>query len=265
MLRALAPAVVVVIVLAVTACGGSSKPKGAATVSSSVVTDAVAKTQKAGSEHALISAVVDAGGNRITVDGGGDFDSKRQTGTLHASFALGGLQSTLDEVLSGKSVYVSSPLFSTVLPAGKTWLTLDLATASQTLGVNASALTSQDPNAALAQLEAISGLTKVGTATIDNISTTRYRGRIEVARLPAATRSLVSQAHASFGAVDVWVGADGYVHRVRVPTIATANGQKAHTVVTMTLSGYGEPVTATVPPASATVDASSVKIPGLGG
>ncbi len=256
-----------VLTLTLTACGGSKKSSGTTTAAATVpaVSDAVAKTAKAGSEHALVAAVVAAGGNRITVNGSGDFDSTKRTGSLHARLGVGGLQSTVDEVLDGKRVYVSSPLFSTVLPAGKTWVALDLATATKTLGVNASALTSQDPGAALEQLRALTGLRQVGTATIDGVQTTHYRGHVDVAKLTPAARSLVSSSGAAFGPLDVWVGADGYVHRVRVTTTASSGGQKAKTVVTMTLSEYGEAVNVSVPPASETVDASTVKIPGLGG
>jgi hypothetical protein len=259
---------VAVLTVSLTACGSSKKPAATTTASENAapaVRDAVAKTVRAGSEHAVLSAAVNAGGNAVRLAGKGDFDSAKRTGSLHASFAVGGLQSTVDEVLDGQTVYVSSPFFSTVLPAGKTWLKLDLATAEKTLGANASALTSQDPTAALGQLRALTGLRQTGTATIDGVQTTRYRGRIDPSRLPAATRSLVAKSGTGFGPVDVWVGADGYVHRVRVATTAGAGGQKARTVVTMTLSKYGEPVQTSVPPATATVDASTVKIPGLGG
>jgi hypothetical protein len=256
-----------VLTLALTACGGSGKSGRTTTAAATVsaVSDAVAKTAKAGSEHAVIAAVVSAGGNRVTVDGSGDFDSTRQTGSLRARLGVGGLQSTVEEVLSGKTVYVSSPLFSTVLPAGKTWVKLDLASATKTLGVNASALTSQDPGAALEQLRALTGLRQLGTAAVDHVQTTHYRGRVDVAKLTPAVRSLVSASGAAFGPVDVWVGADGYVHRIRVTTTASSGGQRAKTVVTMTLSDYGETVSVSVPPASATVDAGTVKIPGLGG
>ncbi|MBV8257381.1 MAG: hypothetical protein JO073_06130 [Actinobacteria bacterium] len=265
-MRLPALAVVAVTVLALTACGGSSKKSSGPTpVSSGVVTDAIAKTDKAGSEHALIAATVVAGQSTVTVHGNGDFDSRKRTGTLHATFAVGGLQSTIDEVLDGATVYATSPLFSTVLPAGKTWLKLDLATASQTLGADASALTSQDPNAALDQAKAITGLVKLGTLTLNDVLTTHYRGRIDVSKLPASTRKLLTDSSARFGPVDVWVGADGYVHRIGVTTTAKANGQKTRTVVTMTLSGYGVPVTVSAPSTAATVDASTVKIPGLGG
>lgn len=266
-MRLLAPVLAAAVALTLAACGGSAKTTTGttSTVSTSAVTDAIAKTTKAGSEHAVVAAVVTAGGNTIRVSGNGDFDSKQHTGSLHATFAVGGLQSTIDEVLDGQTAYVSSPLFSTALPAGKTWLKLDLATASKTLGVNASALTAQDPTAALAQAQAITGLHDLGTATLNGVQTTRYRGSIDVAKLPAATRQLLTETSARFGPMDVWVGADGYVHRVRVATTAKANGQTAKTVVTMTLSGYGVPVSASPPPAAATVDASTVKIPGLGG
>ena len=85
-----------------------------------------------------------------------------------------------------------------------------------------------------------------------------------MAKLPAATAAALKATGATFGPVDVWVGSDGYVHRVRVPTSGSASGQTAKTTLTMTLSGFGGQVRVSVPPASQTVDASKVSIPGLG-
>ena len=249
------------------ACGSSKKASGTTTSAAppSAVSDAVAKTLKAGSEHLDLSAQVAASGRTIRLSGSGDFDSSKHVGALHAKLSLSGIDSTIDELQSGGTIYVSSPLFGAVLPAGKSWLKLDLADAAKTLGVNASALTAQDPSSALEQLKALSGLTEAGTQTIGGVQTTRYRGTIDVSKLPAASKTLVRSTGATFGPVDVWVGSDGYVHRMRVVTSASAGGQSAKTTLTTTLSDFGESVSATIPPASKTVDASTMSIPGLTG
>jgi hypothetical protein len=255
--------------LAATACGGSGKKasstSGQAPTAAAAVRDAVAKTVKAGSEHVVLGADVTASGQNVQLSGSGDFDSAKHVGKLHASLAVGGVQTTLDEVQVGNTIYVGSPLFSSFLPSGKKWLKLDLASAGKTLGIDASALTSQDPGAALAQMGALSGVKEVGAQLVAGTSTTHYRGRIDVAKLPASSSALVKSSGASFGAVEVWVGDDGYVHRLRVPTTAAAGGQTAKTVLTMTLSDFGMSVSASAPPAAQTVDASKASIPGLTG
>ncbi len=250
------------------ACGGSGKGSttgGGGTDAASAVLGAVAKTAKASGEHAVMTATVTAGAQSVKLSGSGDFDSAKHRGKLHASLALGGVETGIDEVLSGSTIYVSSPLFSAVLPAGKTWLKVDLAAPPTSLGAYGSALGSQDPAAALDQLRALTGLKETGTQTIGGVQATRYRGTIDVSKLPASTAAALKSTGAKFGPVDVWVGSDGYVRRVRVPTSGSAAGQTARTTLTMTLSGFGGQVSVSVPPASQTVDASKVSIPGLGG
>jgi LppX_LprAFG lipoprotein len=269
MRRAATAAAVLAIPLAAAACGSSAKKTTTAATTpaalGATVQAAVAKTAKAGSEHVVVTAKVATGGQSVSLAGHGDFDTAKRLGSMQASFSLGGASVALQEVQSGTTIYVSSPFFAAMLPSGKSWLKLDLASAAKTLGANASALTAQDPSSALAQLEALTGVTQVGSQLVAGVSTTHYRGTIDVAKLPAASSALVKSTGATFGPVDVWVGDDGYVHRVRVTTTASAGGQSTKTTLTMTLSDFGLGVIATVPPASQTEDASKVQIPGLTG
>jgi hypothetical protein len=63
------------------------------------------------------------------------------------------------------------------------------------------------------------------------------------------------------GRYDVWIGDNGYVHRVKA--IVTTGG--ATPTVTTDLSAFGEAVSVTVPPASEAFDGSNSTVPGLGG
>lgn len=272
-MRRLAAALLLV-PLAAAACGGSGKKAGttaaatgAATTASpaAAVEAAVKKTVQAGSEHVQLTAKVSANGQNVSLTGAGDFDSSRHLGKMHANLALGGIKAQVDEVQTGSTVYVGSDLFTSLTPGGQRWLKLDLATAAKTLGANASVLTAQDPSSALAQLSALTGVTKVGTETIGGVQTTHYKGQVDVSKLPPASAQLAQSTGASFGPVDVWVGDDGYVHRMHLVTNAGSGGQTATTTATMTLSAFGESVTASPPPASKTVDATKVSIPGLTG
>ena len=254
--------------LAATACG-NSKPSGGGTGATTAksagasVQAAVRKTVAAGSEHVAVTASANASGQKVTLTGTGDFDSAQRRGKLHATVSLG-VQTSIDEVLDGTTAYVQSPLLSALLPSGKSWLKVDLAAAGQAFGVDTTVLRAQDPGVALAQLEALKGVREVGTQTLNGVRLTHYRGTIDVSKLPSGSGDALANAGASLGPVDVWVGEDGYVHRERLVTTASSSGQSGKTVVTTTLSRFGESVQVSVPAASETVDASKVSIPGLG-
>ncbi len=253
--------------LAAVGCGGAKSTAGDATTAldaSSAVQQAVAKTLKAGSEHIAVTASASTGGQDVTLTGSGAFDSKMRRGTLHANVSLGGIQTSIDEVLDGTTAYAQSPLLSALLPAGKTWLKIDLTAAGKALGVDTTVLRAQDPAVALAQLKALQKVREVGTASIGGVQSTHYRGTIDVAKLPQGSAGVLSSAGTTLGPADVWVGSDGYVHRERLTTSSSLIGS-AKTVVTTTLSQFGSAVKVTVPADSETVDAGKVSIPGIGG
>jgi hypothetical protein len=261
---------VLAIALLAAACGSSKHNASGTTAGLAspgpAVQRAVAKTAKAGSEHVVVSATTSTSGQHVSISGSGDFDSAKRLGKLHATLGLGGVQTEIDEVLSGSTVYVSSQLFASFLPAGKQWLKIDLAAAGKALGVDTSVLGAQDPASALAQLKAIADAKRVGGTTIDGVETTRYRGSIDVSKLPKGSSALLGQAGATVGPIDVWVGADGYVHRVRIASKASSGtGNVAKTVLTTTFSRFGEGVVVATPADSDTVDSSTLSIPGLTG
>ena len=178
--------VLLVLPVGAAACGGGGG-KGSTTGetdAASVVQAAVAKTAKAGGEHAVLTASVKAAGQSVTLSGTGDFDSAKHLGKLQASITLAGVDTKIEEVLSGSTIYVSTPLFAAVLPGGKTWLKVDLANPPKSLGAYATALGTQDPAAALAQLKALTGVKEAGSQTIAGVDSTRYRGTIDVAKCP---------------------------------------------------------------------------------
>jgi hypothetical protein len=267
MRRPAAAASVALLCLATAACGGSKHAStNAATTARSApaaVRDAVHKTVKAGSEHLSISATAVTGGQTVKLAGSGDFDSADRRGKLHATVALGGVQTSIDEVLDGTTAYASSPMLTALLPAGKSWLKIDLSSAGKALGIDTSVLAAQNPAVALEQLQALKGVHEVGSATIDGVQTTHYRGTIDASKLPRGSAAAIAQAGGRLGPLDVWVGSDGYVRRERITT--SGGGQGAKTTVTTTLSQFGESTQVSVPAAKETVDASKVSLPGIGG
>jgi hypothetical protein len=240
--------------LALAACGGGSKsPAKTGGSAQSIVENAALKTVQAGSEHLTLKATANAAGQQLVVAGSGAFDTKRHLGSLHVDLNAGPITAALDEVLDGTILYVKSPLLAAAIPPGKTWLKVDLKKAGKAGGVDLSTLTAQDPAQALTYLRSLKGVTKIGAEQVDGVSTTHYRAQIDVAKLSPAAAAQVGAA-----TYDVWVGDDGYIHRVRV---VASSGAKV--TATSDLSDFGAAVKVTVPTAAQSY--ATNKIPGLGG
>jgi len=156
-------------------------------------------------------------------------------------------------VLDGTDVYLSSPLFGIFLPTGKSWIKIDLTKSGTVAGVDIGSLLSEDPTQALDALQKnVTGVTKVAAAQLNGASATHYK--------VAVTKTARTKA----GVYDVWVGDDGYIHRVRT-TVASSGSTAGAVTATSNLFNFGKPVTVTVPPASQTVISTNGTIPGLGG
>jgi hypothetical protein len=245
--------------LATAACGGG---KSASTSTASLsndplvaVKDAAGKTEQAGSEHMKLLGRAVASTQTIVFKGAGDFDTKAHQGTMSVDFSASGVNGTIDAVSDGAVVYVKSDLLAMMLPTGKTWVKVDLAKSAKAAGVGISTFLSQDPTQSLTRLQGLRSVAKVGEAQLNGAATTHYRARMDLSKLPAAS------ATAGTGRYDVWIGDDGYVHRVKA--IVTTGGTTS--TVTTDLSAFGEPVKVAVPAASQTFDGSNSTIPGLGG
>lgn len=254
----------VLLVLPLASCGGGSKSSGQPSNMTPVayVKSSAAKTAQTPSEHVALKGSLTVGGTLVTVDGTGDFDNAKQLGSMHADFSAGGLSGTLDEVLNGTTIYLQSPLLTSNLPKGKTWLKLDLQKAAPK-GVDLSALTTQSPTKLLSQLQAAGNVTKVGDETFNGSATTHYRAKLDVSKLP----KVAALAHATYAPLNIWIGKDdGYVHRIQTAyTIKVANASAQSIALTVDFSDFGKSVSVSVPPASAAADGTGQAIPGLGG
>jgi hypothetical protein len=256
-MRRLAYASLLALPFAAAACGGS---KNSSDVTVTLVADpatavkgAAAKTAQAGSEHLAIAGRIVASGQTVTFTGDGDFDTKKHLGSLNADFSVGGLNGSLEEVSSGKDAYVKSDLLGALTPGGKPWVKLDLAQTAKSQGVDITSFLSQDPTQALTQLQGLDNVRKVNAPSAGS-DTTHYRATFDVPKAKGA-------AKAGTGRYDIWIGEDGYVHRLKA--VVTAGG--ATSTVTTDLSAFGEPVSITLPKAADTYDSTKTPIPGLGG
>lgn len=252
----------VLLVLPLAACGGgksSAPPTNMTPIA--YVKSAATKTAQSPSEHVALKGSATLGTTLVTVDGTGDFDNAKKLGSMHADFSAGGLSGAIDEVLSGTTVYLQSPLLTSNLPKGKTWLKLDL-TKVAPKGLNLSALTNESPAELLSQLRAAGNVTKVGDETINGSATTHYRGRLDASKLSKVTGVAIT-----YGPVNVWIGKDdGYVHRMQMEyTVKAGKAARQSIGLTMDFSDFGKGVIVSVPSASETVDGTGQAITGLGG
>jgi hypothetical protein len=171
----------------------------------------------------------------------------------------------------------TSPLLYMQMPAlnqylsGKKWVKADLGALAQKGGVNLSQLLqtagNEDPTQALQLLQSVGNVNKVGTATIGGVNTTEYTGSVDVKKAAAAVGSsygkLLQQSKVSSIPVDVWIGSDGLVRRLRENFSYPVDGTSSTTNLTLSLTDFGVRTAITPPPADQTVDFSKLKA--LGG
>jgi LppX_LprAFG lipoprotein len=258
----------VVAPLALTACGssGGSKSSGPKLSPAAYVTQAAKKSSTAPSEHVKMQAVTSVQGQEVDISGSGDFDNTSHQGSMTAHATLGGIDLQIDEILDGTTIYMKSPLFAATLPAGKTWVKLDLQKFGKTKGIDFSALMSQDPNQSFAQLQASGQVTEVGEETLYGVSVIHYRGHIDVSKLPQGAQ-IEAFTKAKYGPYNVWIGKDdGYVHQIALTySYVAPNVGRQKATITTTFSDFGKTVTVNVPSDADVVDATPQTIKGLGG
>ena len=242
--------------LALTACGGSSNAQ--------VKVDPVAyvkhsahKTADMPSEHMTMTGSISVGLIKLTMTGSGDFANATRQGQMVvvAGLTAAGRNLHIREVLDGTTMYLQSPAYRSQLPAGKTWMKLDLQKVGASQGISYDAIMSQSPARALLQLEAAGSVKSIGAETINGVETTHYEvTNLDITKLPQGAK-ILALAHPTYGPIDVWIGnEDGYVHRESLSFTYSATGQAASMAVRIDLSKFGEKVNVTIPPARQVFD-----------
>src|SRR5438270_2422680 len=190
----------------------------------------------------------------VTVNGSGSVNPARHTGSFAMAMALhnspavnqllgsGGLR--MQEVLKGTTVYIRlPPALSSRIPgaSGKPWLKVDLkklgGSQASALGALAANPLAGDPSQLLEYLRGSGAMKKVAKEQVAGISTTHYRGHIDLdqvgKRLPSAQRQAVqhvlrllnSEGFAKQLPVDVWVDGHGLVRQMQMRMSASPTGQ----------------------------------------
>jgi hypothetical protein len=231
------------------ACGGS----GGDPVAKAATASANAKA-----EHMHLESTVSANGSTVSVTGDGDFANDPLLGSLTGVVHVGSNTVTMNEVASGTKIYLSSAAFKGQIPGGKQWMSIDYAKVAKNAGLSLANIASQSPTDALEQLEASGHARKMGEETVGGVHATHYVATIDPKK--AAKVSGALQTTVAYDPVDVWVDDQGRVVKEHLGyTVGkTAATPPTRTVMTMTLSDYGEKVHVSVPAASDTFDATAL-------
>ena len=101
-------------------------------------------------------------------------------------------------------------------------------------------------------------MTKDGPATIEGVATTHYSAIIDPSRVAKIEKT--ANLTIAYGPLEVWIDGQGLVRRMHMTAIqgGPTSAAQATFSMTMTLSDYGEVVTAAVPPDSEVYDATSL-------
>jgi hypothetical protein len=261
-----------VLALGLAACGGVKE-------TIDPVAQAADKSAGAGGVNVHLDAAFTVAGQSASFSADGAFDGNEgemtlDFGSLFAQAGLGGdgTAKVVSTEEGGKQiVYMQMPaLTGMFLPAGKTWMKLDVQEAAKSLGTSGSSsflgASNQNPAEAFELLKKVASVTEVGHETLDGVATTHYRADVDVesaltqAGAPASALEAVKSAGLGDTIpVDVWVGDDdGYIRKFTISYDAAAMGQTLNGEMTMTLSDYGSDVSVEAPPSDQVFDATSL-------
>ncbi len=255
-------AVLAALLVLAAGCGGSGDKKsdtGSGAPEANPIAQAASATTRAGS----VKVDFEIAGTGANGGGRGVFDTgANAAGKLAMTVDSNGQTTTVDTIVDGNVLYLRTPAFQQLLPAGKEWVRVDLARLAKQQGVDLGSLVDSNPTptAALAYLRGASGkVEKVGEEKVRGENTTHYRATIDLEqaarRAKGSTRRSIRRVIDVAGVtklpVDVWVGDDGFVHKVSY-TQHSSKSQSAK--ITMELYDFGSPVTITAPPETAVID-----------
>ncbi|HEU5419931.1 MAG TPA: hypothetical protein VFV41_19735 [Streptosporangiaceae bacterium] len=174
--------------------------------------------------------------------------------SMQLSSTLGGSPAAFRAVVTRSALYLHLGVLGQML--AKPWLEVPLTGASggqSTFAQLLRSLTFSDPLGQARLLQAVRQAHRVGTADIDGVPTTQYSATYNPAQAlpelsPSLRRQLGPQLRSIHGQVHLSIWIDGQ-HRVRRIT-ETGRVAAEHLMTTITYSGYNQPVSITVPPAS---------------
>jgi hypothetical protein len=191
-----------------------------------------------------------------------DFQSRRgemkmeMSGSDPALAAMGKMEMVLD----GTVIYMRGPAFDPALPPGKKWLSFDLQTMGEQMGIDFSQLmqSQSDPVQGIEYLAGATDVEEVGTEKIRGVDTTHYEAIIdyealgnEKPELAETLDQIVELLGVSRVPVEVWLDDDDLVRKMVMEMSMPAMGDMMYA---MEFYDYGTPVDIDVPDPDSAVD-----------
>jgi hypothetical protein len=267
-------ALLAALVLGLTGCTGGSgdgEPKAAAETASAASIVQAANTKTLAARTAKVDLqykITSSGQAPIDMTGTGAVDLT--SGNSQLTMTMPGLGETELRTVD-RTMYLKLPAQFAGM-AGKPWLRLD---AKGMAGAGLGQLSQLSPADQLSYLKGVSeDVTTVGKETVDGVSTTHYRAKLDLDR---AGKSMSAEAQSRFAEArkllssttlpaDVWVDDNGMLRKFEV-TLAMTPAKAATAVpgaptgpmtmvVSQRYSDLGKPVSVTAPPASQFTDMS---------
>jgi hypothetical protein len=247
------PALAAVGALALAACGGGG-------VSPESVAKAATKTAAVKSYRVEATTKLKLNGKSVTFVAKGVFDPKARRGRMTLDMSdLGLVQGGGDSpynygyatfILNGKDMYMRIPLLRLNYRSLKPWVKIDLEQAGKAAGLDSYLRfgAGGDPTQLLTSLRGLGKLDKKGTETVRGVSTTHYKGTIDLKKVQGGEQ-LTQIAGTSKLPVDVWVDENGFVRRQKwTEKLSGEGGEQTDVEIAMDLYDFGAPVVALVPP-----------------
>lgn len=183
----------------------------------------------------------------------------------------------IEVVQDGLVMYMRFPALAEKMPSGTSWVKMDLRKMGSAQGLDLEQLqqfTNSGPRVMLDYLQAVAGkIETVGKEELRGVDTTHYHATVDLLQYgklaPPAQREqlgsllgdLVKQSGLRELPMDVWIDELGLVRKLTMSYTATQPGMSGSASMSMTfeLFDYGTDVAIELPPASETVDASSLR------
>jgi hypothetical protein len=259
-------------VVGLSACNSSNTPKaqGAPSGSTSVpmvsVADAMSATSQATQKYTSVSMkmteqlTAQGKSGDVTGDGRVSWSPLAMDMTMNVSASGGVAAGTMHMMMSGTTMYMG--MSGKAAFQGKHWMKMDFSK-DPALAAALNKSNGQDPSTQVKLFISSGDIKRVGTETVDGVSATHYSGTVDLAKLAAQQdpklKSLIEQDSKlgiSTMNVDLWVNDQNLPVRIREATPASSS---VPLTATIDYTDYSTtPVTVTPPPASDTLDMSSM-------
>jgi hypothetical protein len=225
--------------------------------------------QEPGARMTMNLSVSAATGQSMTMNGTGVFnglDERSRVAMTMSSPAPPG-QIEMEVVTDAENVYVQSSLFSGQLPAGKEWIAADPEALGASGGPVAGGL---DASSQLEMLESVAdGVVVVGSQQVRGVTTTRYRGAIDLDGYADLYRELGNGEHAealdqlgelASGTIEAWIDRRGLLRKMAFlfNVGATAGAPTGTMRMEAEFFDFGSDPVVTLPAPVTVLDASSL-------